>query len=124
MRDAWGVPAGSYWYPLCDKTHASLVALELAQIDETDLQRRMRNFFRDQNIQRLLEIREFDECYMVEAGQDDLIYGDGGEGFWFTRENDWIVYCSHEGTITFGGSIVAILPQEFEPMSDDGTASR
>lgn len=108
LRNVWGI-TGSYWYPIDAKTHPSLVALELENIDETALQNRIKGFFKDNAIQRIWELREFDrENYRIEAGVNDLFYGTGGEGYWTSDEDDWIVYCSHEGTMTLGGSITSI----------------
>jgi len=64
------------------QTHPSLVALELENIDETALQNRIKVFFKDNAIQRIWELREFDrENYRIEAGVNDLFYGTGGEGY-------------------------------------------
>lgn len=117
LRDHWGVTEG-YWFPLTSKTHPSLVAFELDRIDETALQLRFKKFFKDHRIRRIFELREFGRAnYCVEAGFSNLYYGPGGEGFWTSDERDWIVYCSHETTITLGGTITAVAPQgHFRPV--------
>jgi len=107
----WGAPDG-YWYPLGDKTHPSLVALELHGIDKTDLQARIGSFFTDNAVARVIELREFGEGYELDASAAVLSYTDG-EGFWTAAEGDWIVYCSHEGTITFGGKIASEIGPEY-----------
>lgn len=105
--DKWGVTEG-YWFPLNDRTHPSLVALELDSIDETKLQNSIRRFFADASVGRIYELREHGpENYLVDAGIDDIQY-DGAEGYWFSKANDWIIYCSHENTITLGGTIADI----------------
>jgi len=30
-------------------------------------------------------------------------YGFNGEGFWCCKQMDWVIYASHENSITFGG---------------------
>jgi hypothetical protein len=110
LRSTWGITEG-YWYPLETTSHPSLLAFDLDGIDEPALQRRIRGFFKDKEIRRIWELREFGrENYCVEAGCEDLAYRRFGEGYWTSDEFDWIVYCSHEGTITLGGSITAIAP--------------
>ena len=110
LAATWGITK-SYWYPLDTKSHPSLVAFELAKIDEPALQLEIKHFLRKNGVQRILELREFGpENYCVQAGVEDLFYGTGGEGFWVSDTNDWIVYCSHEGTITLGGTITTIAP--------------
>jgi len=108
VRATWGMQGG-YWFPLAAKSHASLVAFDLDKIDQAALQHRIQLFFAERGIDRVYELREFGrENYCVQAGAADLSYGTGGEGYWTSEDGDWIVYCSHEGTITLGGSIVAV----------------
>lgn len=108
LRGTWGM-TGNYWYPLDSKSHPSLIALELDRIDRLALQRRIKKFFKANGVRRLWELREFGgESCCVEAGRDDLNYDGGGEGYWTSDANDWIVYCSHERTMTLGGTIAAI----------------
>lgn len=107
----WGAPDG-YWYPLSGKTHASLVALELNGVDNCELQGRIRTFFAENNVQRVIELREYDESYELDAAAAVLSYS-GAEGFWTASGSEWIVYCSHEGTITFGGSIASRIGPDY-----------
>jgi len=107
IESIWGAPNG-YWYPLGPKTHPSLVALELAGVEDK-LAERLRRFFTDNAITRLIELREYGASYEVQADEAIVAYT-GPEGFWTSPESQWIIYCSHEGTITFGGAIAAIGP--------------
>lgn len=107
----WGAPDG-YWYPLSEKTHASLVALELDRVDDVQLQARIKKFFSTNAIGRVIELREYDESYELDGAAAVLSYT-GPEGFWTAPGNEWIVYCSHEGTITFGGAIAREIGPEY-----------
>jgi hypothetical protein len=107
---AWGAPDG-YWYPLGPKTRDSLVALELFGI-EAALQGRIARFFADHGIERVIELREYGACYELEAGAEEVAYN-GAEGFWTAPGSEWIIYCSHEGTITLGGTIAAEIGPEY-----------
>lgn len=107
LKTTWGAPNG-YWYPLGPKTHASLVALEIDNIDEPNLQDRIREFLRYAGIRRVYELRESGrENYCLDAGAA-VFYYNGDEGFWTSDSNDWVVYCSHEQTITLGGAIARV----------------
>lgn len=108
----WGA-TDDYWYPLSDKTHASLVALELNGIDGIQLQERIRKFFSVNGVERVIELREYDESYELDAAAVVLSYT-GAEGFWTAPGDEWIVYCSHEGTVTFGGSIAREIGPEYQ----------
>jgi hypothetical protein len=110
IESVWGAPNG-YWYPLGPKTHPSLVALELVGIEDTLIER-LRRFFAEYEIARVIEIREYGASYEREAEAAVVTYT-GSEGFWTGPENQWIIYCSHEGTITFGGTMVAEIGPDF-----------
>lgn len=110
LHVTWGITKG-YWYPLGAKSHPSLLAFDLETIDEPALQRRIKEFFNEYKVRRIWELREFGrENYCVDAGFQDLFYRVHGEGYWTSEKNDWIIYCSHEGTITLGGSITEVAP--------------
>ena len=112
IETAWGA-GDDYWYPLGHKTHPSLVALDLEDLDQEALQRRMRRFFADNGAERIIELREDGVSYALQADAAELAYT-GAEGFWTSVAGDWIVYCSHEGTITFGGVMADELGPEYQ----------
>jgi hypothetical protein len=53
-------------------------------------------------VTRLFEIREFGDSYELDLQAVDFSY-DGAEGYWFVDDLDWMIYASHESSITFGG---------------------
>ena len=110
IESAWGA-TDDYWYPLGPKTHPSLVALELVGIAEA-LPERLKRYFADNAIARLIELREYDASYEIQADAAMVAYT-GREGFWISPGNRWIIYCSHEETITFGGAIAAKVGPDF-----------
>jgi len=120
IESVWGAPNG-YWYPLGPKTHPSLVALELVGIEDT-LPERLRRFFADNAIARLIELREYDASYELQADVAMVAYT-GPEGFWTSPGSQWIIYCSHEGTITFGGTIAAEIGPDYPASHYDPSQS-
>ena len=110
IEEKWGAN-GSYWYPLNEKTHPSLVALGIADLDQSVIQKRIQSFLKAQKVDRVIELREFGtENYLIETLAAEFIYT-GEEGFWISDANNWIIYCSHESTITLGGEISSIHDQ-------------
>src|SRR5260370_40340511 len=111
LEKPWGATM-KYWYPLGEKTHPSLVALNLLDLDEGKLQSRIRYYFASNDIKRIFELREFgDENYEVDAGAYDLVYS-GAEGYWFAKDNNWIVYCSHARTMTLVGTVCIVRSED------------
>jgi hypothetical protein len=109
LHATWGFKRG-YSYPLEPKSHPSLRAYDL---DEVDLSPQIKEFLSVNGVRRILELREFGlENYCLDAGSvEDFAYT-GAEGYWTSEKGDWVVYCSHESTITLGGTITAIAPPE------------
>lgn len=103
MSETWGV-SHAYWYPLDEKTHPSLIAFDLIEADRLVLQNLTAEFLSARGIARVLEIREYGPSYELEPHPKDFDYN-GAEGFWTSDGADWIVYCSHESSMTFGGAI-------------------
>jgi hypothetical protein len=103
LRECWGADEG-YWYPLSKKTHSTLVAFDLDAIQESALQDAIKNFLIEKRVKRIYELRETGTGYEVDAGTGDLFY-DGDEAFWTDASCNWIVYCSHERTVTLGGGL-------------------
>jgi hypothetical protein len=59
-------------------------------------------------VDKLYEFLESGHAYKIQISEIHPFYGyynasTGGEGFWCSERMDWIIYASHEGTITFGG---------------------
>jgi hypothetical protein len=111
IKEAWGATDG-YWYPLAEKSHPSLIALELSGIDQVALQERMRRFLAENGVHRVIELREHGTSYEVQSDSVEMLYN-LAEGFWTSALSEWIVYCSHEGTITFGGRIAFAIGPEY-----------
>lgn len=110
ILERWG--AGEvYWYPLAPKSEPSLLALHVPMVADS-LPRRLQHFFLERNVERVVELREFGASYEIQADAVAIEYT-GAEGFWTSAGNDWIAYCSHEGTITLGGSLAHGLERHF-----------
>ncbi|MBP1961185.1 hypothetical protein [Paenibacillus aceris] len=57
--------------------------------------------------ENIYEIREWSNLgHQVKFEFFEPNYDGDGEGFWFTDEMNWIIYCSHENSITFGGELL------------------
>jgi len=57
----------------------------------------------ERGIPRVLEIREYGDGFEIETQAADFTYN-GAEGFWTSGDLDWLVYASHESSITFGSN--------------------
>lgn len=94
---------GTYWYPLADRTDASLFAFHTEDFDAHLSPDLLRAIMRGKGIERVFELREYgEENYQMELKCWEPSYN-GAEGFWVSDKLDWILYASHEGSMTTGG---------------------
>ncbi|MFA7004261.1 MAG: hypothetical protein WC429_09510 [Verrucomicrobiia bacterium] len=105
---------GSYFYPLAERTDASLWAFDAAAFHREFPPKRLQDILRSWGIKRLYELREYGaNNYLLSTDAWDPAY-DGAEGFWFTSSFDWIMYASHEGSITTGGTLTDVILSEWK----------
>lgn len=123
LGEKWGITS-SYWYPLSDTTHPltadfSLVAValskhewlppELEVHDGRALDRKIRSFLDKRGVKRVFELWEDGHSYFLDLALAQFRYWTGMEGYWFDEANNWVVYCSHEGSVTLAGEIASII---------------
>ena len=103
VSNRWGIGPG-YWYPLSDPT---VPGLELMAFDAPEFRRdvgiALRELLVAQGLRRVLEFREGGPARELALELLDPLY-DGLEGFWTARGADWIIYASHETSMTVGGA--------------------
>jgi len=104
VTERWGAD-GSYYFPLGNKTDPSLQAFSTEAFDSRFSAEALREIMRSQGITRIFELREYgDENYLMEIDSWEPFYS-GAEGFWFSDDLEWIMYCSHESSTTVGGTL-------------------
>ncbi len=66
-------------------------------------QQAIRSLLSAQGLIRIFEIRESGDNHELDLEATYFSYDADGEGYWFDRELNWMIYASHEASITFGG---------------------
>jgi hypothetical protein len=104
LKEVWRID-GSYWFPL-EKSPVPRNVLAF----HTDYFRAMnglallRETLQSRGITRVFQLHEFgDPDYEIELGIFEPAYRDGGESYSTSAEPDWVVYASHESSITICG---------------------
>jgi hypothetical protein len=101
LRERWQISEG-YWYPLSDCALPRVVAFQTWAFEEAVPSERLHALLASRGIRQVWELRE----YGPEYEQDVLVLQpsyNGAEGYWSSGEMDWIIYASHEGSVTIGG---------------------
>lgn len=99
FRAKWG-----NWYGGCAESDPSdCVTLHVAAMDDPDSYSKLRKALIDRGITRVFELRESGNGYELDVEAAGFLYT-GDEGFWTSGDLSWMVYASHESSITFGAT--------------------
>jgi hypothetical protein len=101
LRGTWGVEGG-YWFPLTDVPREDVLAFRAAEFRREVSVEHVQEILRTRGVDHVWELREYGPSYEMELSELDPVYA-GAEGFWFSSTLDWIIYASHENSITVGG---------------------
>lgn len=108
----WGCEGGSF-VPVAHPERPSLRAFHDEPFHDAFPPDRLRRILDRWNVRRLYELREWGDRNLVlsSAGWDP--YYDGAEGFWFDEGLDWLLYASHESSVTTGGTLTDLVLDEW-----------
>jgi hypothetical protein len=101
LRDRWQIPEG-YWYPLAECKLSDVVAFKTRSFDEAVAIERLRVIFAARGTDRVWELREYGPEYEEDLALFEPFYN-GAEGYWSSGDMGWIIYASHESSVTVGG---------------------
>ncbi|MFB3429826.1 MAG: hypothetical protein ACFHWZ_15910 [Phycisphaerales bacterium] len=110
-KSAWGRLAArwyiepGYWYPLAESSIPSLLVFNACSFQESVGDGLIQQLLRDHSVSRIWEFREFGPGYLMDP---DLLspHYNGAEGYWSSEQMDWIIYASHESSVTVGGWVI------------------
>lgn len=103
LRERWGI--SDFWYPLTEpkppETEAFMEDYFAAEVGIETL----KAILSAHEIERVFELREFDHSpeYQLDIEGFNPAYTINGEGYWFSADMDWVIYASHENSITIAG---------------------
>lgn len=104
LRSQWQI-LNDYWYPLVDCSLSDVVAFKAAAFARAVAERGLRDMLAKHGIDRVWELREYGPEYEQETLLLDPSYN-GAEGYWSSGDLDWVIYASHEGSVTVAGWIL------------------
>ncbi|MDP9352721.1 MAG: Imm31 family immunity protein [Chloroflexota bacterium] len=104
LEHRWGVDRDGYWHPLlCEELPADVIAFDANRFHEGVPPPVLQNILAAQGIRRLWELHEYGPEYEIYLELFEPIYT-GSEGYWTAGDMGWLVYASHEGSVTVAGS--------------------
>lgn len=107
LEERWGIDEAFYWYPIApdfpEPPHALVVSANA--LDDAILGLLI-GVLEGMGVETVVELTE-SEMYPDRAVPlEELVpyYAAEGEGFWTDWSFDWVIYASHEGSITIAGA--------------------
>src|SRR5262245_23769114 len=90
-----------YWYPLSEVTRHDVLALHTEKFTKQVSASALREILNRLHVQSVIRVREIDESEELSVGE--IPHFEGSEDIFFDSTGSWIIYSSHEDSITFGG---------------------
>ncbi len=110
LSDVWGI-GKHYWYPLTESNKEDLISFESSYIINKEKLSNIKSILLQMGVTEIYEFRENGLLYKIQKindynfwDSDDYFWNN--ECFWFNDAMDFIIYISHEETLTFGGEII------------------
>ncbi len=102
----------SYWYPL-KKVNDKIPVIDFdsEELCDEGILKGLLQIFTSHGIHEMFVLPEFEEGYSTDdLARIFLVEDEDGYGFPYASEEfycddslEWVIYCSHESTVTFGG---------------------
>ncbi|HEY6466908.1 MAG TPA: hypothetical protein VIY69_12995 [Candidatus Acidoferrales bacterium] len=104
LRGTWAIES-HYWFPLIEAVAPSnILYFHTDYFQRIGGHSLLREALREHGVSTVFLVHEFgDPDYEIELGIFEPSYRDGGEQYSTSKQMDWIVYASHESSITIGG---------------------
>ena len=115
LKEVWGIDR-NYWFPLKEgPVPQNILAFHTDYFEAMNGVALLREALQNRPIARVFQLHEFgDPEYEIELGILDPGYRDGGETYSTSGHSDWVVYASHESSITVCGDwLIRILREEW-----------
>jgi len=109
----WGT-AGGYWYPLQGDAPPDAVAFDADAFEQHVPAPIFQGILGDHGLQTAFELREYGPEYELDVSLLIPSYN-GAEGYWTAGDSDWLVYASHESSITVAGDWLVRSVQQWWP---------
>lgn len=102
VEGAWRLRRREPWYPLAGARRPDIEAFQAPCLLRSLTPGRLAAFLAERGVTRVWELREYGPEYEIDVSAFEPGY-DGAEGFWTSADLGWIIYASHESSITVGG---------------------
>lgn len=116
LKRVWHIDEG-YWFPLKrGPIPAHILAFHTDYFRSIAGQQLVRKELEKRNVSTVFLLHEFgDPEYEIDLGIFEPGYRDGGEQYSTSKQMDWMIYASHESSITICGQWLTEIFPELHP---------
>jgi hypothetical protein len=115
LHERWGASEGQHWHPLLsDDLPPHVLAFEQAGFARAITTVSLQGILRQHGVEHIWELREFGPEYELDLKSLKPTYT-GGEGYWTSGDMTWLMYASHESSITVAGEWLITAVKEAWP---------
>lgn len=125
LTRTWDIPpGGDCWFPLSPTASPAVIAFEAPAFYAALGAEWLRSVLAARGVERVLHFPELDRVPPAEVPLAEAAFryeGLPGEGYWCdagAERKDWLVYASHEGSVTLGGAWLLTEAQRTWPAWD------
>jgi len=108
VKKKWDIDG--YWYPLAETQASQMAAFQDRHFEESVPPEKLRDILSGRGINRIWQLMEYGPEYEIDTVLFEPCYG-GAEGYWTSDGFDWLVYASHESSITVAGWLLPEVQQ-------------
>lgn len=117
LKHVWAIGSG-HWYPLKEgPVPPNVIAFHQDYFERIDGAELLREALRARGIENVFQLHEFappEPEYEIEVSMFVPVYGSGGEQYSTSELGDWMVYASHESSVTISGDwLTRIIEEKF-----------
>src|SRR6476620_379294 len=106
LKERWHVD--DYWFPLNEFRPKNVEAFQDTNFESEVGSDKIATILASRGVERVWVVQETGTTYELDATEIEPYYRYGGvECFWCDDSYDWIIYVSHEGSVTVGGWLLA-----------------
>jgi len=91
-----------YWYPLMPTSRPDVFALDTDKFDQAISEEKVKTALTEIGITKVFNLRELGESEELDI--KDIPYLYESESVIIDESMEWIIYCSHEQSVAFGGA--------------------
>lgn len=111
LKDKWNHIGEGYWYPLTTWKMDGVEAFQDSYFEKEFSFEKLQDVLKELGTKKLWEFREDNINAEIELSIFEPCFT---ESYWFDESFEWLIYASHESSITFAGSILPKIKENWE----------